>query len=47
MEGEPEEFLSKFTDRELINTGSNGNRVYKVFNKADMKVKISNFRHTQ
>ncbi len=47
MEAESEELLNKFTDRQLIGTGSNGNRVYKVLNQSDLKVLINNFRHMQ
>jgi hypothetical protein len=38
MEAESEELLHKFSDRQLIGTGSNGNRVYKVLNQFDLKV---------
>ena len=33
-----EESFNKFTNKELVGNGSNGNRVYKVLNKIDNKV---------
>ncbi len=43
-----EESFNKFTNKELVGNGSNGNRVYKVLNKIDNKVTtffITIFRH--
>jgi hypothetical protein len=36
---ESDEIWSKYTNKELIGTGSNGNRVYRVLNTKDNKVR--------
>jgi len=44
LEKENTDLISKYTERKLIGTGSNGNRVYRVLNKMDNNVKF-NFKN--
>jgi hypothetical protein len=37
---EPDQSWFDFSSKELVGLGSNGNRVYKVINKRDNKVKL-------